>query len=186
MTNTDHVRAACKRLGRFTRVDLLAALPEMTKKDIGRAFDGLAKGEAKVVPGVEVPTVLACDGRTVQAKVYEYVGKDYKQAPKPEYTATSVARKVQPKATKALHSKATVQRKSSGYAPGHFTQDMRLHDWPPGFTSRIAPGPALPSSLSVIARRESDAATGKGYGAGTVVMTGTPTNPRPKMMVRAA
>ena len=186
MTNTDHVRAACVRLGKFTRADLVEALPKMTKKDVYRAFDGLAKGEAKAVLGSVVPTVLACDGRTVQAKVYEYVGKDFKQAPKPEYTATTEARNVLPRATKKMRSKAAVQHKASGYAPGHFTADMRLHDWPPGFTSRIAPGPALPSSLSVIARRESDSATGKGWGDGTQVMTGTPNTARPKMMVRAA
>ena len=186
MTNTDHVRAACVRLGKFTRADLVEALPKMTKKDVYRAFDGLAKGEAKAVLGSVVPTVLACDGRTVQAKVYEYVGKDFKQAPKPEYTATSVARKVHPKATKALHSKATVQRKDSGYAEGYFTAYISAHDWPPGFTSRIAPGPALPSTLQTIARRESDSASGKGWGDGTQVMTGTPNTARPKMMVRAA
>ena len=186
MTNTDHVRAACKRLGRFTRLDLLAALPEMTKKDIGRAFDGLAKGEAKAVPGVTVPTVLACDGRTVQAIVYEYVGKDFKRAQKPEYTATTAARQVLPRATKKLHSKAAVQRKPSGYADGHFTADMRANDWPPGFVSRIAPGPALPSSLSVIARRESDSATGKGWGDGSQQLPGTPDTLRPTMMRRAA
>lgn len=183
MTNTDQVREACVRLGRFTRSQLLDALPEMEKESVYRAFDGLAKGSARAVPGITVPTVIGSDGRTVQAKVYEWVGFENAS---PDYGANSTLRDVQPRATRAMRSKTAVQRKASGYAPGHFTQDMTANNWPPGFVSRIVSGPAPVSSLQTIARRESDSATGKGCGDGTQVMAGTPTNPRPQMMRRAA
>jgi hypothetical protein len=59
-----------------------------------------------------------------------------------------------------------------------------LLGWPPMFVSRFDAPAAPVSRLQTLQRRESDAATGKGWGQGTTVMPGTPSTGRPEFMGR--
>lgn len=73
---------------------------------------------------------------------------------------------------------------AEGYVPGYFTEDMRAHDWPPGF---VAAAPTDRLGLRISARaalenRERMAETGQGWAGGTVVMPGTPSQMRPGWM----
>jgi hypothetical protein len=79
---------------------------------------------------------------------------------------------------------AEVQRTASGYEPGHFTALMTAHNWPPKFVSRWNIAAQRVGLLQTVQRRESDSATGTGWGSGTTVMPGTPGSARPAFMGR--
>jgi hypothetical protein len=83
---------------------------------------------------------------------------------------------------------ADVQHKPTGYEPGYFAGWMSQptedgpDGFPPFFKSRLTVTVPRVAMLQTIQRRESDSATGKGYGAGTCVMPNTSTRLRPGFM----
>ena len=183
---THQVRIAMREMRNASRDELRQRLPHLTAEQVSNGVDNLAS--QKHVKAATKTRHKMTDGRTKMVWIYRYIGPEFDQPRKPPRHVKSpeTLHRAQPMSAIAARTKKHVAQATSGYAAGHFTADMRANDWPPGFTSRIAPGPALPSTLQTIARRESDSASGKGWGDGTQVMMGTPNTARPKMMVRAA
>ena len=185
-STTSQVRAAIREAGKATRQETRAILPQFSAEKIDSAFaelmrQGLIAGHGKV-------PVSTMDGRTVMASVYVYIGADAR-----EWRASdgqSTLRGVQPRAVRALNSKLAVQRQDSGYEPGHFTALLLApskkcpHGFPPRFVPRYVSGPAAVAMSQTIQRRESDSATGKGWGTGQIPLSGTPGQQRPAFMGR--
>lgn len=68
----------------------------------------------------------------------------------------------------------------------YFSELVKRHNWPPMFEPSADAAHKMPAQLGLSpAERERRAEQGVGWGAGTVVMPGTPGNARPAWMVRS-
>lgn len=69
------------------------------------------------------------------------------------------------------------------YSPGHFTELIRAHNWPPRFEPMADMNSGeFYRAQAASAAREQAKAEGKGWGAGTIVLPGTPKHAAPEMM----
>jgi hypothetical protein len=60
------------------------------------------------------------------------------------------------------------------YAPGYFTALSRAADWPPGFVASYESSADERRRLAAERGRQQALANGTGWGAGTIVLPGTP------------
>lgn len=73
------------------------------------------------------------------------------------------------------------------YDPGHFTALIRKNDWPPSFEHRMVFSEAeMVRKLAAEKARQIAAATGAGWGCGTITMPNTPKWRAPANMERVA
>jgi hypothetical protein len=171
VTPRAEVRFLLLQLGRATRADIRKALPHLTVDQIDGSLSHPRIGASGPVAAGEVKLAIE-DGRTITAKLYEW-------RETPEYRN----RIDSPREAGRSRKRKTKQVTPSGYPDGYFTEQIRSSSWAgllsfcPGFQAA-----AQVSTMQTIARRESDSATGKGWGTGVSVMPNTPGWKRPGFM----
>lgn len=190
-TLNDLVRAHMRAHEYATVAEVRAACPGVDPLKASNALERLARlGDVRKVGLIDG---YRSDGLPKKVTQYKYI-KDSSRAPGPlAHAKNKTLLDVQPRATRAQRSKTIVQRKPSGYAPGHFTALARAESdalptgFPPCFDwdgSRKLTESLPIAKLQTILRRELDSASGKGWGGGTSVMPGTPMQARPSFMGR--
>lgn len=79
------------------------------------------------------------------------------------------------------------KRESGAYPPGFFSELVQKKQWPPGFVSTAWGGMDKPANgkrnaLAEIARHESSAANGTGFGGAPLRLLGATVNQRPGLI----